>query len=309
MIAPRPVPAQGAPSLAETLLCEPNVSEGRDPGRMERLVGAVTSTEGVRLLHRSSDPDHHRLVLAYTGAPAAVVEATRRLAARAFEEIDLRAHRGVHPRIGALDVVPFVPLAGLSGEAALAACRSFGAWVGDRGVPVFYYEDAATRPERRALPQVRAEGFETLAVRMADAAWAPDEGPPRPHPTAGAVITGVRAPLVRFNVNLATDDPGPAREIARRIREASGGLAGVRALGLVLEARGLTQVSMNLTDHRATSIAAAYARVLEEAGARGVAVAGTEIIGPVPRAALAGLDAGMLAQLDEGQTLEPGGPE
>lgn len=308
MIASGAPAERGASSVGGTLLCEPNVSEGRDPERMERLVASVTSTEGVRLLHRSADPDHHRMVLAYAGAPAAVVEATRRLAARAFEEIDLRAHRGVHPRIGALDVVPFVPLAGLSRDAALTACRSFGAWAGDRGVPVYYYEDAATRPERQALPRVRAGGFETLAARMADPAWAPDEGPPRPHPSAGALITGVRAPLVRFNVNLATDEPVHAREIASRIREASGGLWGVRALGLALEARGLTQVSMNLTDHRATSIAAAYARVLEEASARGIAVAGTEIIGPVPREALAGLDAGILAQLDERQILEPGGP-
>lgn len=309
MSEPRPTPAPAASSVGETLLCEPNVSEGRDPGRIERLVAAVTSTEGVRLLHRSADPDHHRLVLAYVGAPASVVEATRRLAACAFEEIDLRTHRGVHPRVGALDVVPFVPLAGLPLDAAVSACRSFGAWVGDRGVPVFYYEQAATRPERRALPGVRAEGFETLAARMADAAWTPDEGPSRPHPSAGAVITGVRAPLVRFNVNLATDDPRHARAIAGRIREAAGGLAGVRALGLALETRGLTQVSMNLTDHVATTIATAYARVLDEARARDIEVAGTEIIGPVPRAALAGLDPDILAQLDEHQTLEPGEPE
>lgn len=304
MSTPRPMPGRGASSVGETLLCEPNVSEGRDPERMDRFAAAVSATEGVRLLHRSADRDHNRMVLAYVGAPAAVVEATRRLAARAFEEIDLRTHRGVHPRLGALDVVPFVPLAGLSIEAALAACRSFGGWVADRGVPVFYYEAAATRPERRALPAVRAGGFEGLAVRMADPAWAPDEGPPRPHPSAGGVIAGVRAPLVRFNVNLATEDARHARAIANEMREASGGLAGVRALGFALEDRGLTQVSMNLTDYRSTSIAAAYARVLAAARARGVEVDGTEIIGPVPRAALAGLGAEVLARLEDGQTLE-----
>lgn len=304
MSTPRPAPGSGASSVGGTLLCEPNVSEGRDPERMDRLAASVSATDGVRLIHRSADRDHNRMVLAYLGAPAAVVEATRRLAARAFEEIDLGTHRGVHPRLGALDVVPFVPLAGLSMDAALAACRSFGAWVGDRGVPVFYYEMAATRPERRALPAVRAGGFEGLAARMSDPDWAPDEGPPRPHPGAGAVITGVRTPLVRFNVNLATDDPRHAHAIASGVREASGGLAGVRALGFALENRGLTQVSMNITDYRSTSIAAAYERVLAAARARGIGVAGTEIIGPVPRAALTGLDAEILARLEEEQTLE-----
>ena len=304
MISRRPPAGRAASNVGETLLCEPNVSEGRDPARIERLCAAVTSTEGVRLLHRSADPDHHRMVLAYVGAPAAVIEATRRLAARAFEEIDLGTHRGAHPRGGALDVVPFVALGDLPGEAALAACRSFGGWVGGRGVPVYYYERAATRPERRALPGVRADGFEGLSARMADPAWAPDEGPPRPHPSAGAVITGVRDPLVRFNVNLDTKDVRHAHEIAAGVRGAAGGLPGVRALGFALPRRGLTQVSMNLTDHRATPIAVAYARVLAEARARGIAVAGTEIIGPVPRQALEGLDGRILDQLEEHQTLE-----
>lgn len=271
------------------LLCEPNVSEGRDRARMDRFAGAVTGTPGVELLHRSADPDHHRMVLAYRGAPDAVLAATKALAERVFEEIDLASHRGVHPRLGALDVVPFVPLRAGGEVAALETCRAFGTWVGERGVPVFYYERAATRPERRALPHVRREGFETLAARLLEPAWAPDEGPPEAHPRLGAVITGVRGPLVRFNVNLGYADPTVARAVARAIRESSGGLPSVRALGLALPARGLSQVSMNLTDYRRTTMARAYERVRREAERHGAPVAGTEVIGPVPEDALAGL--------------------
>ncbi len=292
--------------MNETLLCEPNLSEGRDAGRMDRLAAAVESTEGVRLIHRSADPDHHRMVLAYVGAPAPVVEATRRLATRAFEEIDLRVHSGEHPRGGALDVVPFVALTGLSSDAALSACRSFGAWAATQGVPVFYYEQAASRPERRSLPHLRGRGFETLAARMTDPAWTPDEGPARPHPSAGALITGVRGPLVRFNINLATDQLAHATEIAERIREAGGGLPGVRALAFSLRRRALTQVSMNLTDPRATSIGDVYARVFEEATERGLEIAGTELIGPVPSWALVGLDRDIVARLEADQILELG---
>jgi len=292
--------------VSGALLCEPNISEGRDPTRMDALAAAVSSTPGVQLIHRSADPDHHRMVLAYTGDPAAVVEATKRLAEEAFAWIDLREHDGRHPRVGALDVVPFVALDGLPEEEALAACRAFGSWVGLRGVPVFYYERSATSPARRPLPALRAGGFERLAARMRQPGWAPDEGPRVPHPTAGAVIAGVRAPLVRFNVNLDTADPGPAREIARAVRESTGGLPRVRALGFELARRGLTQVSMNLTDYRTTSLTDAYAAVRREAAARGVEIAGVEVIGPVPAPALEGVPADILAVLTTDQVLHEG---
>lgn len=292
--------------MSGDLLCEPNVSEGRDAARMDALAGAVSSTPGVRLIHRSSDPDHHRMVLAYVGGPDAVVEASTRLAREAFDRIDLREHRGRHPRLGALDVVPFVALGGLSEETALSACRTFGAWVGELGVPVFYYERAATSPARRPLPAVRAGGFEGLVARMRDPSWAPDEGPPAPHPTAGAVIAGVRGPLVRFNVNLETPDAGPAREIARTIRESGGGLPRVRALGFELSRRGLAQVSMNLTDFRTTSLAEAFSAVSREAAERGLRIAGVELIGPVPAAALEGVPTRILDVVDPDQVLPDG---
>ena len=187
------------------LLCEPNVSEGRSGEHVDAFASAVRSTRGVRLMHCSSDPDHNRTVLAYAGRPDAVVEASTRLADEVFARIDLREHRGQHPRLGALDVVPFVALDRLDPEITLEACRRFGRWVGARGVPVYYYEGAATRPERQALPAIRSVGFEHLAERMRDPAWGPDVGPPVPHPTAGAVITGVRGFLVRFNVNLESE--------------------------------------------------------------------------------------------------------
>ena len=292
--------------MSGVLLCEPNVSEGRDPERLDAFAAAVRATPGVRLIHRSADPDHHRMVLAYLGRPDDVVEATRRLALEVFRRIDLRVHRGGHPRAGALDVVPFVALGGLPEEEAFEACRSFGEWVGERGVPVYFYERSATTPGRRALPAVRAGGFEALEARMKDPRWRPDAGPVAVHPTAGAVITGVRGLLVRFNVNLATPDPEPAREIAREIRESGGGLANLRALGFALPSRSLTQVSMNLTDYRRTSLGDAYAAVRERARARGVVIAGVEVIGPVPPEALREAPADILDALDDGQVLPEG---
>lgn len=268
------------------LLCEPNVSEGRDAETRRSLADLVRGTPGVRLIHVSSDPDHNRMVLAYVGAPAAVLEATTALASGVLERIDLREHAGEHPRVGALDVVPFVGLDAPGREAALGVCRRFGAWWGSRGVPVWYYEAAATRPENRSLPRLRRGGFEGLAVRLEDPAEAPDEGPAAPHPTAGATCVGVRGPLVRFNVNLATRDVEVAKAIARTVRESSGGIPYVRALGIELRRRGRVQVSMNLTRYRETPILAAFRAVAQEAERYGVPLDDTELIGPVPADAL-----------------------
>ncbi|MDX1395928.1 MAG: glutamate formimidoyltransferase [Gemmatimonadota bacterium] len=293
--------------MIDLLLCEPNISEGRDARRVEAFAEVVARSPGVRLIHRSDDPDHNRMVLAYLGRADDVVEATLRLAAEVFEQIDLRTHEGRHPRIGALDVVPFVPsaVAGEAGtRAALAACRRVGGAVGELGVPVFYYEDAATAPHRRALPDVRRGGLEGLASRMETPEWRPDEGPTVIHPAAGAVIVGVRRPLIRFNVNLGDADPAVAQAIARAIRESSGGLPGVRALGLALASRGESQVTMNLTDYRRTSLAVLHEAVVSRAAARGVDVVGTEVIGPIPRAALVGVASDILEGLETGQILD-----
>ena len=272
---------------------------------MGRFAAAVAETPDVELIHRSADPDHHRMVLAYLGPPAAVAEATQALAAEVFDAVDLRHHRGAHPRLGALDVVPFVRGPGCGEAEALAACRSFAAWVAGRGVPVFFYERAAADPGRASLPRIRAGQFEGLAAKLARSEWRPDVGPGAPHPALGAVVTGVRAPLVRFNVNLRTRDPGPARRIAAAIRASGGGLPHVRALGIALARRDLTQVSVNLTCYSVTSVATVYAHIAAGARAEGVALAGSEFIGPVPADALGGLDREVLdAALDEGQSLD-----
>ena len=167
---------------------------------------------------------------------------------------------------------------------------AFGRWAGDQGVPVFYYERCASSPERGSLPRIRSGQFENLAAKMREPEWGPDEGPASPHPSAGATVVGLRDPLVRFNVNLDTQDPAPAREIASGIRESGGGLPHVRALGIVLARRGLTQVSMNLTRHEVTSLDRTFDRVEREAANLGVSLAGSELIGPVPRTALEGVD-------------------
>ena len=287
------------------LLCEPNVSEGRDAARMNRFAAAVAATADVELVHRSADPDHHRMVLAYLGDPGGVVEASIALASEVYAALDLGRHRGAHPRIGALDVVPFVRGPGCRETAALEASRAFGEWAAARGVPVFFYERSASSPERASLPCIRAGQFEGLTEKLARPEWRPDLGPPTPHPSAGAVVTGVRAPLVRFNVNLDTRDPGPARRIAAAIRASGGGLPHVRALGISLARRGLTQVSVNLTRHAITSLSTVHDRIAAGARAEGVALAGSEFIGPVPADALRGLDPRRLdADLDPDQILE-----
>lgn len=272
--------------MKRTLLCVPNVSEGRDRATVEAIAAAIRGTEGVGLVEHSSDPDHNRSVFAYLGEPEAVLAATRSLTTEAFRRIDMSTHSGRHPRLGAVDVVPFVPLRSVSREEALEICRRFGRWVGDQGVPVYYYEEAATRPERRSLPEVRRGGYEGLAERLVRPEGAPDEGPAEPNLRTGALVTGVRGPLVALNVNLRTEDLSTARAIARSVREAGGGFEGVRALGIPLNERGMVQVSMNLTRPEQTSVARLFEAIREEAARRGVQVAGTEFVGPVPAAIL-----------------------
>lgn len=292
--------------MTSALLCVPNVSEGRDAGVLDALEASIRSVDGVRLIHRSSDPDHHRSVFAYLGPPERVLEATRALAARTFQLVDMARHEGEHPRLGALDVVPFVRVRGVEREEALAICRRFGGWVGERGIPVYYYEDSATRPDRRDLPAVRRGEYEGLEARLATAEGRPDEGPARFRRRTGAVITGVRGPLVAFNVNLRTADLEVAREIARDVRHVGGGLPHVRAIGVPLRRRGLVQVSMNLIRPAETPPARALEAVRAEAVARGVEVAGTELVGVVPLDIVAGgfADALGLEAFDVSQIVE-----
>jgi len=274
----------------------PNVSDGRRAELLDRLAATASACRGVTLLDASRDPDHHRSVLTLAGDRGALVEALLAVFEIVVAEIDLRRHRGVHPRIGAVDVVPFVPLAGTPMAEAVAAARELGRRVAERfGVPVLLYEEAATAPHRRRLADLRRGGFEALGERLADPRWRPDFGPPRPHPSAGAAAVGARFFLVAANAVLDTDDLALARDVARAVRESGGGLAAVRALGVPLPSRRRVQVSMNLVDYRRTPPAAAFAAVEREAAARGARVVERELVGLVPAAALAGDDPGSRA--------------
>ncbi len=255
---------------------------------MDAIVAAIERTAGVRVLDRTSDWDHNRSVVTFAGRRDVIVEAAVRAAEQAAKSIDLRKHGGVHPRVGALDVLPFVPL----GSATLADCVELAHMAGQRisgelGIPVYFYAAAARRPERAALEQVRRGQFEGLLEgALNDPAKAPDLGGPALHPTAGAVIVGARKVLIAYNINLKTTDLELAKDIARRIRASSGGMPAVKALGLALTSRNLVQVSMNLTDFEQTPLHAVYAEVSRLAGEQGVEVHGSELIGLLPEQAV-----------------------
>jgi glutamate formiminotransferase len=285
----------------------PNVSEGRDPRAIEAIARTVRTVPGARLADVHADPDHNRSVFTFLGPPRAVEEAALELAAAVFARVDMREHRGIHPRIGALDVLPFVPLRDVSMDEAVALARRVGERLGrDHGVPVYFYGAAATRPERRAVRDIRRGEYEGLAARLADPAWCPDCGPALFHPRGGAIAIGARDILVAFNVWLDTQDLAAARAIASAVRESSGGLPSVQALGLPLERRGLVQVSMNLLDHRRTGIGRAYDAVAAEAARRGIPIKRAELVGLAPRAAFEGRapETIGLPDLDETKYLE-----
>jgi len=266
--------------------CVPNVSEGRDAAVLDELADVVASA-GCRVLDLHADPDHNRSVLTFVGHEDALYEGVLALARAAATRIDLRAQRGVHPRMGAVDVVPFVPLEGATMSDCVGLARRVGRALGEGlEIPVYLYEAAATSEARRNLAALRRGQFEGLEAKLLLPEWAPDYGPRRPHPTAGVTAVGARRFLVAYNVILGTDDPAIARRIAGAIREAGGGMAGVKALGLALTSRGLVQVSMNLTDVQATDLLAAYERVEREAASHSVSVIESEIVGLVPRAAV-----------------------
>jgi glutamate formiminotransferase len=262
--------------------CVPNVSEGRRADVITAIADAVRGTDGVRLLNVQSDASHNRSVLTFAGPPEQAVEAAFALCARAVELIDMQAHRGEHPRIGAVDVVPFVPIAGVTMAEAVALARTLGARLWEElHVPVYFYAAAAAGPQRIRLPDIRKGEYEGLPEKMADAAWRPDIGEPRPHPTAGVTVVGARRPLIAYNINLGTTAVDVARQIARAVRESSGGLVGVQAMG-VAAASGQAQVSLNLLDHAATPLARVFELVRREAERYGVAIAESEVVGLVP---------------------------
>jgi len=264
----------------------PNFSEGRRP-EVCRAIAEEARKRGAAVLDLTWDADHHRSVLTMAGPPHALEEASLAAARKAVAEIDLTRHHGRHPRMGAVDVLPFVPLRDASMADAIALARRVGARLGEElSLPVFLYESAATRPERRNLAAVRAPQFEGLRDLIgADPAWSPDFGPDRLHPTAGAVAVGARLPLIAFNLDLDTDDVDLAREIARKIRERDGGLPGVKALGLYLEGRRCAQVSVNVCDYTKTGLLTVFDAVERLAAPRGASIRAGELIGLVPAAA------------------------
>jgi glutamate formiminotransferase len=267
--------------------CVPNISEGRRPDVIDACADAVRQA-GAALLNVKPDATHHRTVFTFAGTAANVRAAALALFAAALPRMDLRDHHGVHPRVGAVDVVPFVPLSGATMADCVDLARDVAAEIAARhALPVFLYEEAASSPGRRRLELIRRGQFEGLRDKLVSPGWAPDFGPATPHPTAGATVVGARALLIAFNVNLATDRLDVARRIARAVRESSGGLRFVKAMGVAIPDRGIVQVSMNLTRFRETSIYQVMARITTEAERDGVAVLESEVIGLIPQAALA----------------------
>jgi glutamate formiminotransferase len=278
--------------MAGIVECVPNISEGRRLDIIDGLASVISAVPGVRLLDRTSDPDHNRSVFTFAGDPDAVERAALALIDATYEVIDMRGHTGEHPRLGAVDVVPFVPLAGVTMEECVAIARRVGEVVAARHhVPVFYYARAAMRPERIRLPDIRKPEYEGLAEYL-ETTHVPDAGPRELHPSAGAIVIGARPPLIAFNIELDTTDLKLAQRIAKEIRESSGGLPAVQAKGFMLSGPARAQVSMNLLDHTVTSLPTVWREVESRATAAGVRILRGELIGLIP------LDAALASAAD-----------
>lgn len=267
--------------------CVPNFSEGRDLEKIESIADCFRGKSGVKLLDYSGDADHNRSVITVAGEPDSIKNAVIEAVGKAVELIDLTKHSGEHPRMGAVDVVPFIPIKNVTMDEAIALSKEVALQVADRfNLPVFLYEASASGRHRENLADVRRGEFEGLTEKMKLHEWKPDFGPDSPHPTAGAVAIGARKPLIAYNINLSTDNIEIAKEIAKRVRHSSGGLRYCKAIGIDLKGRGVAQVSMNLTDYTKTSIYSVHEMVRMEAIRYGVTIIGSEVIGLVPMAAL-----------------------
>lgn len=272
--------------MAQLVQCVPNISEGRDQGIIDQVVEQVKGVPGCTLLDVESDASHNRTVITFLGSPEAVEEAAVRLAVKAAALIDLTKHTGEHPRMGAVDVIPFIPIRDISMEDCVALSRRCGVRIAEEaGMPVFLYEQSASAPYRQNLADIRRGQFEGMAEKMLSDDWKPDFGGAM-HPTAGVVAVGARMPLIAFNINLDTDRLPVAKAIAKIIRQSSGGLANVKALGVMLEDRGIAQVSINMTDYTKTPLYRVVELVKAEAARYGARVIGTEIVGLTPANAL-----------------------
>ena len=273
--------------MKQIVECVPNFSEGRDADLVRAIADAVAAVPGVRILDRTSDPDHNRSVLTFVGEPAAARDGAIALFAAAIPRIDLRKHRGQHPRIGAVDVVPFIPIRGIDAKECVALARETAEIVASRfSVPVYLYEDAATAEERRNLSNIRKGEFEGLAGKMRQPEWRPDFGPAEPHPSAGATAIGARMPLIAYNINLGTADLSVADRIAKSIRHLGGGFRYCKAMAVDLKDRGIVQVSINMTNYKKTPLFRVFECVKSEAARWGVNVVGSEIVGLTPAEAL-----------------------
>ncbi len=273
--------------MSKILECIPNFSEGRDWEKIEKIVEPFRKTEGVKLLDYSADKDHNRLVVTVIGKPSGLRAAVLEAMDVAIDVIDMHKHKGEHPRMGAVDVVPFTPVRNVTMEEAVELAREVAKEAAERfDLPIYLYEEAATKPERRDLANIRRGEFEGFAEKIKKPEWKPDFGPARLHPTAGATVVGARMPLVAFNINLDTDDLEIARAIARKVRHSGGGLRYCKAIGVALKERGIVQVSMNMTDYTKTSLYQSFEMVKFEAQRYGVNVVGSELIGLLPAQAL-----------------------
>jgi len=267
--------------------CVANCSEGRNSETIHALAQAINTVKDASLLDQHRDVDHHRCVLTFAGSPEAVAQAVLELVKTSTRLIDLRQHTGQHPRIGATDVLPFIPLEGATMSQCVDLAKNVGKRIGDElDIPVFLYEEACVQSQRKSLETIRRGGLPGLASRMeSDPAWLPDFGPAHLHPTAGAIAVGARHPLIAYNIVLNTSDLSIAQAIAKTIRTSSGGLPAVKALGMELKTQGFVQVSMNLTNYRQTPLHVVFEKVKEEAEQRGVSIKGSELVGLIPQEA------------------------
>lgn len=269
------------------LECIPNFSEGKSRDTLEHIVESLRPIDGVTILDYSMDPDHHRSVITFIGTPEGVERAAAAACDKAVELIDMQDHTGVHPRNGAVDVVPFVPIQDMNMSEAVEVAHRFGKSFAKRNnVPVYFYAEAALNPARKRLPFLRTGGYEMLKEKIHDPLWIPDAGPVVFNARSGATAVGARIPLIAFNINLDTDDIEIAKAIARSIRQSSGGLKCVQAMGVPLKSRSIVQVSMNLTNYKETSIRTVFDTVKEKAATFGAGILESELIGCLPRDAM-----------------------
>ena len=272
--------------MDKILMAEVNISEGTNADVINQVKEAFLSVDGIEVVDIDSDKDHNRTVFTYKGSPENVLESTKRLAKKAVELIDMTKHKGSHPRMGAVDVVPFIPVREMTTEDCVEIAKEFGKYLGSLGVPVYFYEDAQEKEYRKSLPKIRKGQYEALEEKMKDEAWTPDEGPKEFNPKSGATVTGARFPLVAFNINLDTEDLDLGKEIVKSVRAAAGGYTFVRAIALYLEDQKQVQVSMNMINYEKTPIHRVFETIKSEANRYNVNIVDTELVGPVPLAAL-----------------------